>query len=253
VERSESIAELVKALSKAQSAIVPASKDATNPHFKRRYADLTSIWEAARVPLTSNGLAVVQTPETTVDGFMQLRTTIFHESGEWLASSLPIAFDPASMQSLGSALTYARRYSLATMVGIVADEDDDGELAQRPASAGSNGHAPASQSRGPYSESQRHHGDAREGRDRPERRSNGDGPKGPPATGRALFGWLKDRDERDGSKLLRYASDWGNLQDHPKLMKDWDTDMVARAHAEVLRKFPELGGEPVVDEEALAN
>ena len=132
MERSEQVNELTTALAKAQGAIEPALKDAENPHYGSRFADLASVWEVCRGPLTDNGLSVVQSPETTDAGVM-LRTTLFHGSGQWLGSCLPLLYDPRSMQSLGSAITYARRYALSAMVGIVSEIDDDGNAAKAPA------------------------------------------------------------------------------------------------------------------------
>lgn len=126
MQTSPDIKELATALAKAQKAIKSASKDATNPFFKTKYADLSSVWEAAREPLTSNGLSVVQTTEPMEGGFL-LVTRLFHESGQWIQSALPILPPKFDMQVLGSAMTYARRYSLAAIAGIAPGDDDDGE------------------------------------------------------------------------------------------------------------------------------
>lgn len=123
--KSSSIKELATALSKAQASISAAKKDTENGHFKSKYADLASVWEACRAALTSNGLAVVQTTKPTQEG-VTVVTTLLHSSGEWMRGELfirPVKSDP---QGIGSALTYARRYALAAMVGV-APEDDDGE------------------------------------------------------------------------------------------------------------------------------
>ncbi len=123
--QSETIGELAKALAKAQGEIKGATKDAQNPHFRAKYADLASVWEACRGPLSANGLSVIQT--TDGDGTnVEVITTLAHSSGQWIRGKLvmrPVKADP---QGIGSALTYARRYSLAAMVGV-APEDDDGE------------------------------------------------------------------------------------------------------------------------------
>jgi hypothetical protein len=132
VDKSADINELAAALSKAQASIEPAGKSHVNPAFKSRYADLADIWEACRKPLADHGLAVVQLPQPC-DNAVLLATTLIHSSGQWITSYTPLLFDPTKMQSLGSALTYARRYGLAAMVGVVADEDDDGHAAVAPA------------------------------------------------------------------------------------------------------------------------
>ncbi|NJL54144.1 ERF family protein [bacterium] len=125
--KSESIAKLSMALSKAQGTMNVAKKDANNPFFKSKYADLESVWEACREALTQNELAVIQTPEI-FDGQICLITTLTHSSGEWIESKLPLMLTKQDPQTMGSALTYARRYALAAMVGVV-QSDDDGEKA----------------------------------------------------------------------------------------------------------------------------
>lgn len=121
---SATIGELAKALAKAQGEMDTAKKDSTNPHFKSKYADITSVIEAIREPLSRNGLAFIQPIERTEDG-LALVTKVIHVSGEWISGSLPLILSKDDMQGLGSALTYARRYSLAAMFGI-GQEDDDG-------------------------------------------------------------------------------------------------------------------------------
>lgn len=126
---SESINELATALSKAQGEITPASKGNVNPHFKSRYADLSSIWDACREPLSRHGLSVLQTMGTSDSGQLMLITTLVHSSGQWFKSYAPIISARSDSQGVGSALTYMRRYSLAAMVGVAPD-DDDAEAAQ---------------------------------------------------------------------------------------------------------------------------
>lgn len=119
--------ELATALAKAQGAMKPAAKDSMNPHFKNKYADLASVWEACREPLSKNGLSVVQVPEFEGESGW-LRTILMHSSGESIESRFPLRPQQQTAQGLGSAISYARRYTLAAMVGVVA-EDDDGEAA----------------------------------------------------------------------------------------------------------------------------
>jgi hypothetical protein len=126
--QSETIGALAAALSKAQAGITGALKDSANPFFKSKYADLASCWDACRRQLTENGLAVVQTIRTENDESL-LVTTLAHSSGEWIRSELPIRAKDASPQAQGSAITYARRYALAAIVGL-AQIDDDAEAAQ---------------------------------------------------------------------------------------------------------------------------
>lgn len=126
--QSESIGALAAALSKAQADITGALKDSANPFFKSKYADLASCWDACRKQLAANNLAVIQTTEWNPNGIMLL-TTLVHESGQWIRGELPIRAKDDSPQAQGSAITYARRYALAAIVGL-AQIDDDAEAAQ---------------------------------------------------------------------------------------------------------------------------
>ena len=121
------INEIAAALAKAQGAMDNASKDRSNPAFKSKYADLASVRDATSGPLSANGIAVLQAAATTADG-VTVETRFVHTSGQWLACTIgavPKAYDP---QSVGSAITYLRRYGLMSMAGI-APEDDDGNAA----------------------------------------------------------------------------------------------------------------------------
>lgn len=125
--QSEQINELAAALAKAQGAIKGATKDTKNDFFKSKYADLASVWDACRDQLAANGLSVIQTMDDAERGITVV-TTLAHSSGQWIRGRLtmrPVKDDP---QGVGSAITYARRYALAAMVGV-APEDDDGNAA----------------------------------------------------------------------------------------------------------------------------
>lgn len=130
MNQTENINELVSALSKAQSKMKPATFNRVNPHFKNRYADFTSCMDACRIPLSDNGLSVLQYCETVSDR-LTLVTMLAHISGQWIKSQFPLNPMKMDSQSIGSAMTYAKRYSLSAMLGIVSDEeeDDDGEAA----------------------------------------------------------------------------------------------------------------------------
>ena len=134
MKHSDSTAELSEALAKAQAVMAGAKKDAANPFFKSKYADLASCWEACKGALTSNGIAVVQ-GNTPHEGGVQVQTRLTHKSGQWIEDDgLFVPATKADAQGFGSALTYARRYSLCAMVGI-APEDDDGNAAAKTAPA----------------------------------------------------------------------------------------------------------------------
>lgn len=135
---SSDIGELAAALAAAQSGFTFAAKDSTAVLDKsgktRTYADLQSVLDAVRDGLAKNGLAVIQAPMPAENG-IKLRTTLAHKSGQWIASELWLPQDRmGGVQGMGSALTYARRYALAAMVGI-AQDDDDGEQAMRESKA----------------------------------------------------------------------------------------------------------------------
>jgi hypothetical protein len=124
---------IASALVKAQKAFGPALKTSTNPHFKSRYADLAACVEAVIDALNDNGIALIQQNHPNPDGVV-VETVFIHESGEMLNCGQ--IFVPASKhdpQGYGSALTYARRYSLMAACGI-APEDDDGNAASKPKS-----------------------------------------------------------------------------------------------------------------------
>lgn len=131
--QSPTIGSLAAALAKAQGTFTFAKKESeavVTGQNKRRYADLAAVLDAVRAGLAANGLAVIQQPFARPEGGVLLRTTLAHSSGEWIASEISLPADRmGGIQGWGSALTYARRYALAAMVGI-AQDDDDGESAQ---------------------------------------------------------------------------------------------------------------------------
>lgn len=129
MNKSENIGELAAALSKAQGAMQAAKMDSVNPFLKNRYADLGSVVQAARKPLADNGLSFSQCP-SLADGSVTVATLLMHASGQWIESAITLQVDNAKglsmAQSMGAIITYLRRYSLAAVLGIYADEDTDG-------------------------------------------------------------------------------------------------------------------------------
>jgi len=132
MRNSESIKGIAVALSKAQAEIETAEFDSTNPHFHSRYASLTAVMKAVRKPLANHGLAIIQTPEQAEGGKLVLVTMLLHASGEFIAGEVPIILSKNDMQGLGSAITYAKRYGISALLGVVTDEDDDGNQASEP-------------------------------------------------------------------------------------------------------------------------
>lgn len=128
--RSESVKEIALALSKAQGQFDHAKKDVKNEFFKSKYADLASVIDAAKKPLSDNGLAVVQIVDTDADGLIYLESTLLHSSGEWISGRYPIRPIKTDPQSVGSAITYARRYAFSALTGIAADDDDGNAASQ---------------------------------------------------------------------------------------------------------------------------
>lgn len=123
---------IATAFVQAQKAFGPALKSSTNPHFRSRYADLSACVEAVIDALNSHGIALMQQTSDCADGVI-VETVLIHESGESITSGkLHVPASKQDAQGYGSALTYARRYSLMAACGI-APEDDDGNAATRPA------------------------------------------------------------------------------------------------------------------------
>jgi hypothetical protein len=127
---------IAKALVKAQKEFGPALKTSTNPAFKSKYADLSAVIEAVIEALHNNGIYLMQNNHPSNDGVI-VETVFIHESGETISSGQLLVPPPQNKhdpQGYGSALTYARRYSLMAACGI-APEDDDGNAASQPATA----------------------------------------------------------------------------------------------------------------------
>jgi len=126
--------QLYSALVKAQSQIKIAIKDSNNPHFRSKYADLVSVWDAVRDALHSNGLAVIQLSDIDASGVPVLLTRIIHESGEHIEGRYPIICkDPNDPQKMLAAVTYARRGMLSSALGVTSDDDDGNSAASAPA------------------------------------------------------------------------------------------------------------------------
>lgn len=128
--RSSELKELFTALAKAQAEMQTAGLSQENPYFKTRYAGLAAIVKASRPALTKNGLSIIQQLLLHDDGHTVLHTLLCHNSGQWIESRMRITPPKNDVQSMGSYITYLRRYSIAALCGIVAsDEDDDAEMA----------------------------------------------------------------------------------------------------------------------------
>jgi hypothetical protein len=120
---------LAAALAKAQAECQNVVMNKTNPHFRSRYADLAAVRDAIIPVFNKHGLSIIQAP--TDDGFagFHLDTILIHSSGESMSWSFPLPHDVNKMQSIGSAISYARRYTLSAIAGVASEEDDDGNAA----------------------------------------------------------------------------------------------------------------------------
>jgi hypothetical protein len=124
---SEQVDKIFQALVKAQSEMGKAKKVNDNHFFKSKYADLSELIEVSKDVLTSNGLAVIQSPGASGQA-VTVTTRIIHSSGQWIEDAIALQAIKTDPQAIGSAITYARRYQLAALLNI-AQEDDDGNSA----------------------------------------------------------------------------------------------------------------------------
>ena len=120
---------LVQALVKAQSEMGHAVFDQVNPQFKSRFASLKSVIDAAKPALNANGIAFIQRSIPMENG-ISVETVLYGYGEEIATGPVSVPAQKITAQGYGSAMTYAKRYSLAMAVGIAADEDDDGEAAE---------------------------------------------------------------------------------------------------------------------------
>lgn len=129
MKHSEAINEIGASLALAQRQMKGAKKDAANPFFKSKYADLSSVAAACMDALNEEGIAVVQAPSTQPDGTVSVETMLLHKSGQWMSETVTGKPKDDGPQALGSVITYLRRYALAAFAGV-APEDDDAEAAE---------------------------------------------------------------------------------------------------------------------------
>lgn len=130
MQRSEQINELVAALCKAQTEFEPVYKETDNPAYRSKYADLATIIKATGKALNKNGLVIVQSVACQVEtSTVAIETMLAHSSGQWLSDTLHLPGtmrDRFDSQSVGSSITYGRRYGWQSICGVAADVDDDG-------------------------------------------------------------------------------------------------------------------------------
>ena len=131
MKHSESIKNISNALVKAQRNIGAASKDAKNPFFKSKYADLGAVMEACKDALNEQGISVLQ-PVSSDAIQHSVETILLHESGEFISDTMRLELSKGDMQALGSAISYARRYALQSMMFIPAEDCDAESTMDRP-------------------------------------------------------------------------------------------------------------------------
>ena len=130
MKMSDSIAQLAEALAKAQGQIDDASKGSKNPFFNSKYADLAAVRAVIREPLAVNDIAVIQFPRS-LDGEVEVETMLTHKSGEFISETLRLPVGKWDAHGIGSAITYARRYGLMSLLGIATDDDDGNAAVER--------------------------------------------------------------------------------------------------------------------------
>ncbi len=132
---SADITQLAKAMLAVQKQLSPVTKDATNPFTRSRYATLNAVVDTCKKALLDNGIWMTQITVPSEAGTIALLTKLTHaETGQYQASLTVLPLQKPDCQGAGSAITYARRYALTAMLGMVTEDDDDGEGAKLPPS-----------------------------------------------------------------------------------------------------------------------
>lgn len=195
------------ALQAAKGTFAAVHKDGTNPHLRNAYATLGAVLEAVEPSLHINGISIVQTPAPCGDGWA-LETVIRHRDGHQIAGLVPLIFGSGAeklnpMQGLGSAISYARRYALMSMLSLTA-EDDDGATAGAPTIPQRQAHR------------------------------NGNG-NGQPRTGKALFAWAAEAKEDTGVDVVAWLGKWGERAGVGSKVTQWPEAAVADAYAAAVK------------------
>lgn len=135
MRKSAEVGELAKALSQAQHEMKPAVKNRENPFFKSTYADLESVIGASRDILSKHGLSVTQFPTTLRDEtgkpILGLYTMLLHSSGQWIGASCPVIYAKHTAQDAGAGISYFRRFAYSGVAGVVTEDDDGNQAADR--------------------------------------------------------------------------------------------------------------------------
>jgi len=133
MKTSEAIDQIALAFAKAQPAVEGAKKEAMNPAFKKKYADLGAVWEAIQKPMADNGLTLIQFPISEDQDRAGVCSRLLHTSGQWFEDSFTMPVVRPDPQAFGSAFTYARRYAAMAIFGVCPEDDDANEASHRDA------------------------------------------------------------------------------------------------------------------------
>ncbi|MCH9731647.1 MAG: ERF family protein [Actinomycetia bacterium] len=115
-------------INKGRTALIPTKSGGS---YSYKYADLSDIWDAIRPPLAAHGLAVTQSLTGGSSGYMGIRTTVWHTSGQHISDTVELAINARTPQEVGSQVTYFKRYALSALLGLSTEDDDDGAAASR--------------------------------------------------------------------------------------------------------------------------
>ena len=133
MQTSEKMDLILAAIVRAVPQFGPLVKSASNPHFKSRYLPLDGLVEAVAPALFKEGVLLMQGADPEDDNGVTLITRLIHApSGQYVQNTVRVPMDKGTAQGAGSAITYARRYGLQALLGLVAEEDDDGNAASAP-------------------------------------------------------------------------------------------------------------------------
>lgn len=134
MKHSESMSKIAPALLEVQRKLEAIPKDEKRNNFGKRYTNLGTILRVAKEALNGNDMVILQGGDgSTLNGHLNIETTILHTSGEYISGTFSVPYGDMTPQKAGSAITYARRYSAAALLGMVSEEDDDGEASSVPA------------------------------------------------------------------------------------------------------------------------
>lgn len=174
---SESLDKFLPAWLAFQREMDPATKSSENIHLKSTYANLREVFRAVKGPLFDQGFCFTQLPRTYRDGSVSVRTKIWHvESGQWMVCVLKLRPEKATPQGVGSAITYAKRYSMEALTGLESEDDDGNKASGIPAGDGKS--SGKSNNQGNQSGNKNNSNGKK-----PETKPAGAPPKTPPASG----------------------------------------------------------------------